>query len=360
MKVLIVFREDKDTDNLFAPILCNAIQKYGIDIHCSLSDFWNSETVYDIIHFQWPEEVVGWNCNDQSILERLKERIEFFRSRGSRFIYTRHNEKPHYGNPIIGKAYTLIENCSDLVVHMGKYSERWYLEDHPESRNIVIPHHIYENTYDETISMEEARRKLKIPQRKFVITCFGKFRNREEINMVISAFRKADIPNKLLLAPRMLPFSKHPRQASLLKRLASRMGYYVLTPILNYCLRMRAGASEELIDNADLPYYMAASDVILIQRIDILNSGNVPLAFLFKKVVAGGDIGNVGEWLTETDNPCFLPYKTEDVVEVLNQLPKRVAENRGEENYRYAQKNMSLNKVAGMYADAYHLMLSPQ
>ena len=34
MKVLIVFRED-DTDNLFVPVLCEAIRKQGIDVHCS-------------------------------------------------------------------------------------------------------------------------------------------------------------------------------------------------------------------------------------------------------------------------------------------------------------------------------------
>lgn len=38
MKVLIVFRED-DTDNLFVPVLCEAIRKQGIDVHCSDRDF---------------------------------------------------------------------------------------------------------------------------------------------------------------------------------------------------------------------------------------------------------------------------------------------------------------------------------
>ena len=80
MKVLIVFRED-DTDNLFVPVLCEAIRKQGIDVHCSGRDFWEKDEPYDIIHFQWPEEAVGWNCTDISVIDRLRQRIRHFKDR---------------------------------------------------------------------------------------------------------------------------------------------------------------------------------------------------------------------------------------------------------------------------------------
>ena len=64
IKALIVFRENGETDNLFVPILCDAIRMAGIDVRCSQKEFWESDTTYDIIHFQWPEEVVGWICED--------------------------------------------------------------------------------------------------------------------------------------------------------------------------------------------------------------------------------------------------------------------------------------------------------
>lgn len=82
IKALIVFRENGDTDNLFVPILCDAIRTTGIDIRCSTNEFWNSDTPYDIIHFQWPEEVMEGNCDDPDRICRLKECIAFFRSRG--------------------------------------------------------------------------------------------------------------------------------------------------------------------------------------------------------------------------------------------------------------------------------------
>ena len=83
IKALIVFRENGETDNLFVPILCDAIRMAGIDVRCSQKEFWESDTTYDIIHFQWPEEVVGWICEDHDVIRRLKERIAFFRSRGA-------------------------------------------------------------------------------------------------------------------------------------------------------------------------------------------------------------------------------------------------------------------------------------
>lgn len=82
MKALIVFRED-DADNLFVHVLCQAIQNLKIDIHCSCRDFWEKSDSYDIIHFQWPEEVVGWNCTDVSVIERLKQRIAYFKTVGT-------------------------------------------------------------------------------------------------------------------------------------------------------------------------------------------------------------------------------------------------------------------------------------
>ena len=138
VKALIVFRENGDTDNLFVPILCDAIRMAGIDVRCSTKEFWESDTDYDIIHFQWPEEVIGWTCSNPDTIRRLEERILFFRSRGTRFIYTRHNVRPHYANEIISRAYDIIESQSDIVVHMGRFSRDEFLTRYPDSQNTVI------------------------------------------------------------------------------------------------------------------------------------------------------------------------------------------------------------------------------
>ena len=354
MKVLIVFRED-DTDNLFVPVLCEAIRKQGIDVHCSGRDFWEKDEPYDIIHFQWPEEAVGWNCTDISVIDRLRQRIRHFKDGGSKIVYTRHNACPHYNaNPVIRQAYGLIESCSDVVVHMGRYSKEEFGKAHPGSRNVIIPHHIYENTYNENISREEARRHLGLPADKMIITAFGKFRNREEIRMVLGAFRAWDEEHKMLLAPRLYPFSRRNSYGrNIIKRWISKAGYYLLMPLLNRMYKLQAGANDELIDNCDLPYYMAASDVIFIQRKDILNSGNVPLAFLYHKVVVGPKVGNIGELLSETGNPTFDPDDKKDILRALEEARRLAAWGQGEVNYAYGMENMSIRKVGQAYAQTY-------
>lgn len=354
VKALIVFRENGDTDNLFVPILCDAIRMAGIDIRCSTKEFWDSETIYNIIHFQWPEEVVGWACNDSDIIRRLEERIRFFRSRGAKFIYTRHNVRPHYANENISRAYDIIESQSDIIVHMGRFSRNEFMTKYPDSRNVIIPHHIYQYTYKEDISIERARQYLNLSQDAFIVTAFGKFRNREEIRMVLGSFRAWNEERKLLIAPRLYPFSRlNTYGGNLLKQWISKIGYYLLVPLLNRMFKLQAGANDELIDECDLPYYMAASDVIFIQRKDILNSANIPLAFLFHKIVIGPNIGNIGELLNNTGNPTFSPDNKADIVRALEEARRLSAWGKGEVNYAYALENMGTEKVGKQYAKLY-------
>ena len=91
---------------------------------------------------------------------------------------------------------------------MGRFSHDEFLTKYPGSQNVVIPHHIYQYTYKEDISVERARQYLNLSQEAFIVTAFGKFRNRGEIRMVLGAFRAWDEERKMLLAPRFYPFSR--------------------------------------------------------------------------------------------------------------------------------------------------------
>lgn len=358
IKALIVFRDNGETDNLFVPILCDAIRSAGIDVKCSLNEFWEADTTYDIIHFQWPEEVVGWSCVDASIIPRLEERIRFFRIQGARFVYTRHNERPHYANPVISDAYRIIETQSDIVVHMGYIGRDDFLRQYPQSQNAVIMHHIYECTYTEDITREEAREFLGLPPKKVIVLAFGKFRNSDERRMVLRGFRNWKFKNKLLLAPRFYPYScTNKYGGNIFKKVASRIGYYILMPLLNWLRKMKAGANDELIDNCDLPYYLAASDAIIVQRRNTLNSGNIPLAFLFRKVVTGPNTGNISELLLCSGNPTFHPDESTSIAIALDACMKLSALGHGEENYRFAMENMNIEKIGKEYAEVYRKVI---
>lgn len=84
----------------------------------------------------------------------------------------------------------------------------------------------------------------------------------------------------------MLPFSKNNKNANLIKRGLSILGYYLIIPLLKM-LNIYTNSNDILISNKDLPFYFSASDIIFIQRLDILNSGNIPMAFLLRKWLLG-------------------------------------------------------------------------
>ena len=98
---------------------------------------------------------------------------------------------------------------------------------------------------------------------------------------------------------------------------------------------------------------MAASDVIFIQRKDILNSASIPLAFLFHKVVIGPNIGNIGEILQDTGNPVFHPDNKFDIIRALETARQLSARRKGEDNYAYAIENMNSGKIGKEYAELY-------
>lgn len=356
MRVLVAYRYELVNTNLFVNTLVDDSRKLDIEIDCSVDIFWqpNVQQNYDIIHIHWPEELFKWKSLDEQSLACLERKLSEIKHSGCKIVYTRHNSIPHYiDNYLIG-IYRLIENFSDAIVHMGEFSLNEYQCKYPDTSNtqLIIPHHIYDHSFEKEISTQAARRKLKIPEDRKVILSFGKFRNRDEIYMVLKAFLKADVKNKYLVAPRMLPFEKKPTNYKLRNRFLSFVGYYFVRP-LSAIFKMKLGSEKEVIKDEDVSFYFAAADVVLIQRKQILNSGNVPTAFLFKKVVVGPDTGNVGEILKDTGNPTFNSTEDRTITNALEKAFLLEKQGLGEKNYNYACQNWNIQKVAGEYKKVY-------
>ncbi|HBN06291.1 MAG TPA: hypothetical protein DD434_10970 [Bacteroidales bacterium] len=345
MRILFVYREFLN-DNLFVHTLVKELKKRNHEVDSSVDNFWDNNKKYDIVNIQWPEEIFKYIIEKIDVV-KLKNRIEDLKKQKTGILYTRHNSSPHFRNDNVLKLYHLVEQSADGIIHMGKFSINEILETEPniKSKNFLIPHHIYENTYNENISKEDARKKLNLPLEKFIILSFGRFRDNSELFMLLNAYLSLRIKDKYLLAPRMLNFSK---KKSLLKNLI-----YSFINIFFKVYSINSNNYDEIIDNDLLPYYLAASDVVFIQRKKILNSGNLPLGFLFKKVVLGPNCGNVNEILFETGNPIFEPNDNESIVKALENSYKLYIENHGYDNYNYAIKNMGINFVVDKYEKAY-------
>ena len=162
--------------------------------------------------------------------------------------------------------------------------------------------------------------------------------------MVWEACRALKTENLRLLAPRF--FSRYFWKGSIvptLREWAYRRTFKGIKAVLG---GPRVPAS-------DIPDFFNAADVVLIQRRHILNSGNVPMAFYFGKIVVGPDVGNVGEWLRATGNPVFDPGRPESVAVAL-EAGLRLAEGGfGETNRAYADSELSPARAARRHLEAY-------
>ena len=356
MKVYFVVKEPSErTINHFVSSLGNALQKQGCEVAYGLKLLWTDEVLgYDIIHFQWPEGLFGLfghQVTDEE-LKRVNQRLVWLKEHGKKIFYTCHNLKPHTNkNENLLRLYELVCNNADYIHHLGNYSCELLQPQYPNAHHIVIPHHIYDNVLSFSVTQQEARQRLHLPQDKKIILSFGKFRNNKERQFVLNIKNKCNHSplfgrgaggEAFFLMPGFYRETLHTWNP---KKLVPRL-YHTL------CYRLKGiQFSNEVIPDDMMQYYFCAADVVLIQRLDILNSGNLPMAFHAGKVVVGPDVGNAGQILCETGNFTFNPNNTESAIYALQGA--LAATSKGDENRAYAVKHWSSGIIAAELLKCY-------
>ncbi len=357
MKILIVyFSQVIQYDNLYVKSLYEEMRRQGFQATCSIDNFWDLAQHYDIIHIQFPEVIFKWRTPSQQDLAKLNRCIEARKRQGSKIIYTRHNRVPHYcSEPTKLELYQIIEGACDGIIHLGEYSRQEFLATHPQSqaRHTIIPHHIYNHSGYNMPSRETARRHLQLPLDRFVILTFGAYRNPEERTLITHAFRQLPIGNKYLLAPGFYNDCFKNRKTPI----SNRLKYYRQKKEF-HMPESEGKLLHRKLNNSELPDYFAAADMVLIQRKTILNSGNVPMAFFFHRVVAGSMQGNVGQLLQQTGNPTFDLADSASVVQAILQAKELTQADYGEKNAQFAQQHMRVELVAQSTVSYYQQLLN--
>lgn len=346
IKVLIVAEETER--NTFIHNLSQALQENDCKVEIGIDTFWTSKEHFDIIHFHWPEHL-SYKFRRKSLpptpfrLSKIKRRITHWKETGAKLVLTRHNTQSHEYPVGFSSLYTYLNKVVDGVVHMGNYSLNEYKQSYPkaQSKQTIIPHGWYDNIPNQ-IAAADARKKLKLDPNSFVILAFGALRKKEEEDFIIAAFESLDIPNKVLVIPR-----GYYHNNVLLFRLFDylQLGFY------KRWIKAKSKSLESkgiLWDQAFIPIneiqdYFNASDVVLIPRLEILNSGNVPMAFYFKKPVIGPNQGNVGSILQETNNFVFDVRNKSSLREAFNKAQSSTE--LGIANFEFAQNNWNWSVI---------------
>ena len=353
MKVLFAFNRDL---NPYVEVLLSGLAAAGCPAETGTEKFWNVERFdHDIVHIQWPETLFDWRVPSAIEMEFLRRRLKEIRQR-AKIVFTRHNDESHHANEsnaaILKELYELVESECDGMVHLGEATREACASrsDLRGKRHVMIPIPIYDELYGPYLgtSREEARRRLGLPQDLNVVLAFGNFRFEKEKQLVIGALAGLNPRRVCLVAPkwhkaRDYDFSpEHP----MLALRSARKAFWA------WKQGMKLGAKKILSDE-EVALYFAAADVVFIQRLDELNSGNVPMAFLFRRVVVGPDGGNIGEWLRTTGNPVFDAKSSSSVSASLEAALKLSASGLGEMNNQFAHAHWSTKQIGLELAELY-------
>ena len=352
MKILLV--ADLNKGNRFVDDLYDILKRKH-NVIASESEFWDRDSSYDVIYFQWPEALMGWEHYTDEKAQRAFEYLSL-RKKDSKLIVIRHNLYPHYKRSREYELwYDAFYTYMDAVIHMGRSSLEDYIDRYPNiydsQLHWIIPHPWYA-TLPNTANKLESRQFLNISAEREVITIFGVLRQSEEQALAKKSFDNLTLGCKTLVASQWIEQSIPSWRINPYKRALNIIENYYQNKSKKY--RLGGGRVPE----DQIQYYLNASDIIFIPRLNTLNSGNVPLAFTFSKVVVGPDIGNIGEILHQSGNPVFDPDDYMSATRALMEGIKMSKQGKGLENYQYAKNNWNLEITGKSYSEFFKELMS--
>ena len=281
-------------------------------------NFSNFDDSYDIVNIHWPEAIFDWLEPTKEEIEILKEEIIKWK-KSAIIVYTKHDRERVKGWTKNFKIlFQIIEENSDVFIHLGEFSRKIYLKKYPEKRHEIIPHPTFESSF-EKISKEQARKELGINQKALVITVPGQIRSRKERALLLKSFRKLSHTNKVLISTNM----RNEMEWDFPGRIRIK-NLFNIKSYIKGSFEDKHQPPEYIFsylpqDKYNFSIRIAAADIIFIPRIDLLNTGNVLLGLTFNKVTVGPAIGNIKEQLEEHNLPVFDPKSISSAVKAIEE-----------------------------------------
>ncbi|MGY5850394.1 hypothetical protein [Salegentibacter sp. F14] len=319
-------------------IVFGKIQKYDASI--------------DIVNIHWPETFYNWNEPTAKELQALIPQLEKWK-RTATIVYTKHDLRRSKGEtPNFSKLFDIVESLTDVFIHLGLHSRKLYEEKFPDKVHEIVYHPLLKDVFKKT-SKYVAREKLGIDQKSLVILAPGKIRTDEERKLVLKSFNSIKRRNKVLISTHMRTELKIELPGRVrMKKFFDFQSYFKMkfkqkhSPP-KYIFTYKSLSSE------DLALKVSAADIILIPRIDLLNSGSVFLGFTFDKIIIGPDVGNIGPQLKEVGMPVFNPLSLSSVKSALNKAIEMLKRHNADSEYieKYQPKAIAMNysKVLSKY-----------
>ncbi|WP_139958085.1 glycosyltransferase family 4 protein [Flavicella sediminum] len=297
MKIFLPFEESK---NLFIKEIQNFFN--GTFSYGACTDY---NTSYDIVNIHWPEGLFKWEEPTEVQLSTLESQLLFWKKH-SKIVVVLHNAHPHYNDSKrFVQLYDLVLRNADGIIHLGNFSKNKYAARYKNANHIVIEHPLY-TMLPNTVSRNEAREKLGISKKSKVILVFGALRSAEEEKMVLKAFQKLKLKDKILVIPRFY-FNFLNQKNRYIKKIEK--SFYEWNP--KYLLQ------QQYVEDEEIQVYAKAADILLVVRRNNLNSGNIFLSWSFQRNVVAPAIANMGEEVENVGGSVYDPNDTKSMTKAI-------------------------------------------
>ncbi|ACU06830.1 hypothetical protein FIC_00363 [Flavobacteriaceae bacterium 3519-10] len=304
MKILFAYNIT-DQDNDFVSIHIEILHQLGYDVTASLDEFWQPTKSYGLVVINWPEVFFGWKMNiTDDEVAKLNSALLRWNAIETQLLTFFHDEYSHFGRSAnLNLLFDLCYRRSDFLIHLGGYSKNKYTALYTDAQHYIIYHPLYtdfQTDRDKNIS----RQKLGVSQDTYLVFVPGGIRKTEEIDYCLEVYRRLPVKNRQLIFQKT-NFLARPRALKNFTDL--KVWVYYLLHTKRFKLRENISFLQGFMDKDLLAAYFAASDVVIIPRTDILNSGNILLAAQFGKPMIGSGSGNMGELLRLLGQQCLPP-----------------------------------------------------
>jgi glycosyltransferase involved in cell wall biosynthesis len=254
-----------------------------------------------ILHLHWVDVLLAGRRRDQRLrwLAQFVLDLNLVRLRGWAIVWTVHNLYSHEcpDRWVEGLTLRSLGRIAHQVIVHGRRAQELVTAEFgiPAAKITVIPHGTYVGVYPDTVTREEARRRLNLDPKTPVFLYLGDMRIYKGVDNLCRAFAALNRPDALLV-------------------LAGKLCDEVRDEVTAFSqaqpnVRLFPG----FMADDQLQVYLRAADYSVVPYRAILTSTSIVLAKSFHTPVISPDLGCVGETLDcppdvlyDPDDPCGL------------------------------------------------------
>jgi glycosyltransferase involved in cell wall biosynthesis len=264
----------------------------------------------------------------------------FCKSLGIKIIWEMHNILPHgYVESDKKHCRWFYEKSDAIIFHSGHDIQRAkdLLNTNTEKLHAIIPHGNFNESYENTISKEKARRYLNIPHNHRALLCFGFIRKNRGYEYLLEAIK--DMENTTVVIAGKLEDKDEYRNLLAYEKCLPQVRLFV-----------------KWIPDKEIQYYFNASDIVVLPYTDITTSGVIPLAYAFSRPVITTNIGGLRD-IVNDETGVIVPAKdVEALRNAIENIFSRDLLAMGKCAYEYSRKELSWESNARKIRELYELM----